>query len=231
MIDIHTHILPFIDDGSSSLEDSYKMIVEAIENNINHIILTPHAFREDLKDYTLSGLKLMFKEFKEQALEKYRVNLYLGQELYFANDLVKRLKNKEFLTLNDSEFILLELPFVEKPEDLDEIIHVVNVLKLKIILAHVERYHYLKIKDIEELKSCGVLMQINSGSLFTKDKHRRNFIRKMFKKNLVDFIASDVHSFRKNQMNDAYLYVSKKYGENRANKLFFLNQREYLNIK
>jgi protein-tyrosine phosphatase len=230
MIDIHTHILPMFDDGSDSMDASLEMLLGEILNGVTHIICTPHALRSDIKPYSLEDLKAGFNKFKAKIEENYPVKLYLGQEIYVGSNIVTSLRKKEVLTLNDSNYILLELSYSTKPDHLDEIIYACEVLGLKIILAHVERYPYLSIDDIEELSEMGILMQVNSSSVVSNDKNVRNKVSKLFKKNLVNFVASDIHSFRENTLKDAYDLINSKYGEEVANDVFYNNANKLLNI-
>lgn len=230
MVDMHSHILPFIDDGSVNEVSSFEMIEKAIQDGVKHIVLTPHAFRPDIKKYSLDFLNERFNSFKEKAESKYDIKLYLGQEVYCTSSLISLLKNKEIQTMNNTEYILLELPFNYKPDNLDEIFYSCSVLGYKVILAHIERYDYLKIQDVEQLAKQGILMQTNSNSLFSSIKRIRVRAHRLLKKNLVSFIASDLHSFRVNSLKKAYDYVAKKYSNDLALKLFRENAKEYLNI-
>lgn len=230
MVDIHTHLLPEIDDGSPSMDASIEMVKGEIANGIKYAIITPHALRKEMEPYTLERLRNDFLEFKTKIESELPIKLYLGQEVYKSDDLIHNLKNKQVLTLNDSEYVLLELPYQEAPQDLDEIIYACEILGLKIIFAHIERYSYLSIKDIENLKKTGVLFQVNSSSFYSRHKYVRKRVHKLFKKKLVSFIASDIHSYRTNTMKEAFELVKSKYGEKTANEVFFENAKNLLNI-
>lgn len=230
MVDIHTHILPFVDDGSESLEASIRMLVEEMNQGVSHIILTPHTLRMDMKPYTLNDLLKSFESFKKNIEKNYNVKLYLGQEIYTSSDVITQLRKKNVITINNSNYILLELPYLEEPNDIDEIIYACNILGFKIIFAHIERYDYISIKEIERLKSLGALFQINSGSLFSKHKEIKNKALKLLKSNLVDFIASDIHSYRSNTMQEAYNFVKEKFSEELAFDVFENNAKKFLNI-
>jgi len=230
MIDIHTHILPFIDDGAKELSDSIQMIEEEVRQGVKHIILTPHALRVDINPYTLDTLEKSFKEFKDIVEAKYPIKLYLGQEVYANDEVITHLRKKQVLTLHNSNYVLLELSYYNEPENLDEIIYACDILGIKIILAHIERYEYFKVKDFERLKDLGVLFQVNSGSFFSKHKEIRKRAYTFFKHGLVSFVASDIHSFRTNTMQEAYLYIKDNFGETSALDVFYNNPKKILNI-
>lgn len=231
MIDIHTHILPYIDDGSSSLNDSLEMVINEISSGVNHIFCTPHALRIDIHPYTLEELIQNFEEFKKKVEEIYPlVKLYLGQEIYVRDDIITILRKKQVLTMNNTSYILLELSYEEETTNLEEVLYACEILGLKVILAHVERYSYLSIENIEKLSKKGILMQVNSNSIIAEAKSLRNKMNKLFKSNLISFVGSDVHSFRKNTMQQAYEFVLKKYGKIHADNIFYNNAKRVLNI-
>lgn len=232
MIDIHTHILPYIDDGSDDLEKSLKMIEEEILVGVKDVIITPHALRMNINRYKKEELIEAFTIFKNQVREKFEINLFLGQEITYHPQLIAYLKNNELLSMNNSKYILLELPFGEPIDDIDELVFSCKVLGYKIIIAHVERYDYYKYDDLLTLKSYGLLFQVNSNSVtgFSGKKYQK-LVFKLFKDKLVDFVASDIHMFRKNDMDEAKNIIRKKFGEKTAELVFYENQKQLLRIK
>lgn len=231
MIDVHTHILPFVDDGSESLEESLKMIEREISLGISDIIITSHALRFDLKKVSKQELIDAFAKFCILVQNKYDVKLYLGQEIAYSDKMISLLKNKELLSINNSEYLLLELPFDEAINDIDEVIFSCRVLGYKVIIAHVERYSYYNFRQLEDLKKLGVLFQVNSNSITGrsgKDIQKLSF--KLFKKKMVDLVGSDVHAFRTNDLNEAFLMISKRFGEEVANVVFSQNAQKLFKI-
>lgn len=231
MIDVHTHILPFVDDGSESLEESLKMIEREISLGISDIIITSHALRLDLKKVSKQELIDAFAKFCILVQNKYDVKLYLGQEIAYSDKMISLLKNKELLSINNSEYLLLELPFDEAINDIDEVIFSCRVLGYKVIIAHVERYSYYNFRQLEDLKKLGVLFQVNSNSITGrsgKDIQKLSF--KLFKKKMVDLVGSDVHAFRTNDLNEAFLMISKRFGEEVANVVFSQNAQKLFKI-
>ena len=231
MIDVHTHILPFVDDGSESLEESFKMIEREISFGISDIIITSPALRLDLKKVSKQELIDAFAKFCILVQNKYDVKLYLGQEIAYTDKMISLLKNKELLSINNSEYLLLELPFDEAISDIDEVIFSCRVLGYKVIIAHVERYSYYNFRQLEELKKIGVLFQVNSNSITGrsgKDIQKLSF--KLFKKKMVDLVGSDVHAFRTNDLNEAFLMIVKRFGEEVANLVFSQNAQKLFKI-
>ncbi len=226
MIDVHTHILPDVDDGSNSIENSIKMVKDLCANGVTDAILTPHyrgkfaCAKEDL-------LK-RFNEFK-LLVKDLPINLYLGQEIYFDGDALNLLTAGELLTLNDSKYVLLEFNYFEKA-DIVEAVYVAKVRGFIPIVAHVERYEYLDFEDVFEIKSLGGLIQINATSLVKKEnKAYFKRVKKLLKYDLVDFIASDCHDFRPIRIGEVRKIVEKKYGVELAKRVFDTNALDIIN--
>ena len=102
MIDIHTHILPNVDDGSDSFEKSVKMLKQAKEQGITHIILTPHTILNSSSYLEKEELKQKFDHFVKQ-IEDIGIKVYLGSEIYYTEKSYHKLVNNELTTFNDSK--------------------------------------------------------------------------------------------------------------------------------
>ncbi|MGD9604698.1 MAG: tyrosine-protein phosphatase [Bacilli bacterium] len=231
MIDVHTHILPLVDDGSESLEESLRMIEREISLGVTDIIITSHALRLDLIKVSKQELMDAFAKFSTLVQNKYNVKLYLGQEVAYSDKMISLLKNNELLTINNTEHLLLELPFDQAINDIDEVIFSCRILGYKVIIAHVERYQYYNFKQLVDLKKLGVLFQINSNSITGrsgKDLQKLSF--KLFKSHMVDLVGSDVHAFRHNDLDEAFAIVSKRFGEETADLVFSQNAKTMFHI-
>ncbi len=227
MIDIHTHILPFVDDGSLDNNISIDMLKECVNQGITDIILTPH-YR---KIYKLppNVLKGEFEKFKKIVSdENLPVNLYLGQEIFIDEHYKRAFANKKVLSMNDSKFVLLEFDY-DKYVDMTEIVYELKVLGYIPIIAHYERYLNSDLKTAFEIKSLGGLIQVNAESIVGKFKRRYyGLVKKLFKENLIDFVSSDVHHNRENLLLEANKFVEKKFGVDTANKVFTLNAKKII---
>ena len=227
MIDIHTHILPEVDDGSASLECSLAMLNESVKQGATDIILTPH-YR---KEYKLSAkeLKERFSKFKDQIDKSgLNVNLYLGQEVFIEKDYKTLLQNNEFLPINDGKHILIEFDYDIK-RDVTEVVYEFVRMGYVPIVAHVERYQNYDHFLASEFKELGGLIQVNAESLVGKQK--RIFgkkVKRLLKDDLVDFIASDVHFSRENYLGKAHSYIAKKFGKERAKQIFIENAKKII---
>ena len=207
MFDIHTHIIPYVDDGSSSLEESINMIKHEIDIGVTDIICTPHHIFHRY-EASATVIKERF-EFLKEEVEKLNlpIKLYLGQEICYTHreDIISMLKNGTLLTLNNTNRVLLEFSFTREPEDILDVIYNFNINGYQVIVAHVERYEWMTLDKVVALRNEGALIQINSNSILglTSWKEKR-FVKKLLKKGLVDYVASDTHSFRPSTLDKSF---------------------------
>lgn len=230
MIDIHSHIIFSVDDGSKSLEQSIQYLKEAKKIGVNKVVCTPHI-SHDNKEKALKIVK-NFKELKEEA-KKYSIDLYLGNEIMIKDNTIDLLKNKKLTTLNNSKYVLVELKRSEN-RSFDNVISMLTDFVDQgyfPILAHPEFYvNYRNINNYRKLKENGILLQIDSTSLlFTRSSRKtRKFAKKLLHERLVDFVATDSHCTKKRDylsLKKAYKKV-KKMDKKYADIIFNENQLE-----
>ena len=226
MIDIHAHILPLVDDGSASLEQSLQMLKGCAEQGVTDVILTPHC-RAHYNE-SADSLRKSFGEFAKVVSENgINVNLYLGQEVFINKHVKQKLQDGEHLTLNGSKYLLLEPDYVEC--EITEAVYELTHIGYIPIVAHVERFPYITEQDVVEIKELGGLIQVNASALFCNDfRTDKKRAKKFLKAGLVDFVASDIHSNRENYMQKAYKYVKSKYGIKYADAVFILNAKKII---
>ncbi len=207
MVDIHTHILFGVDDGCETINQSLKMIEDEISQGVDVIVCTPHhRFNQYCTD--VEKIKSNFSELRlEVEKRNLPVKLFLGQEIFYTKkeNLYEMLNNKQLLTYNNSEYILLEFPFDYEVENCSEIIYNFKVHGYNVIVAHIERYSWMNLDIVESLINEGALIQVNAGSIVGECGSKiKKFTKKLLKKGYVNFIASDVHDFRPCLMKKAY---------------------------
>ncbi|MBQ0099102.1 MAG: hypothetical protein KBS91_00950 [Firmicutes bacterium] len=226
MIDIHTHYIPNVDDGSENIDSSLKMLKEAVSKGISDIICTPH-FREPFK-YSYSEIKNKFELLKKAVTEEgININLYLGREIFCENGL-KVLLNSDNFSMCDSKYVLLEFSS-ENDDDIPQIVYELKLKGYMPIVAHIERYHSLTLDDIIDVKNAGALIQVNAGSMFGEEsKFFKKKVKNLFREGLVDFVSSDIHEDRINYMEQAYKYVSRKFGKEVARSVFIDNAKKII---
>lgn len=200
MIDIHSHILPGIDDGAVSLEDSINIVRELSEQGVTDIIATPHFVNETI--YTsprFMNKALLHRLAQSLSDEGIEVNLYLGNEIYIDRDIPSLLRSAKISALNDSEYLLVELPMSgEYPNSEDILSELIN-MGHKVILAHPERYVSFQndSKKIQKYSELGVLFQCNMGSFIRQyGKHSEKLALKLAKEDQIFALGSDIHHVR-----------------------------------
>lgn len=210
MIDIHNHILYGVDDGSKDLDMSLAMLKEEMEQGVTTIYLTPHQNQQ-----TLTGplLKERYQSFLEELKEKgIDMDIRLGAEIYYYPGLKQDLLSGKALTMDESKYVLVE--FSTRTEtNVSEIVYELVVAGFTPIIAHIERYPYLKKEDYFDIKEAGGLIQINSGSF--SHFSSRGLIKYLLKNGLVDYVATDAHDNSKRKVDFSFVhsYIKKKYPE------------------
>lgn len=227
MFDIHSHLLPFVDDGCNRLEDSVDLIKKAHEQGVTDMMLTPHYRDKYLP--TPKQLNERFDELKKAIADAgVDVNLYLGQEIYANRDLKNLLAEEKVISLNGTKYLLIEFDFTKK-RDIPEYVYTVKRLGYIPIVAHFERYSYAGLEQALDVKNLGGYIQINAESLVGLfNISRKNFVTEMIRNNLVDFVASDMHKGREYHIAKAYAYIEKKFGKSKADQLFKENAEKLL---
>ncbi|MCK4552272.1 MAG: hypothetical protein KAU02_05080 [Tenericutes bacterium] len=223
MIDIHTHILPYVDDGSPDLQTSIDIIKSEINQGVTDIFVTPHYISH--RGYMSSFEKNMpvFQELNEEVKRQgLNVKLYLGTEIYYNQKTLKDLADNLVKPLGDSKYLLVEFSLYKETEDIPEAINNLTAKGYIPVIAHPERYPYLdNINAYKYLKRMGAKIQINASSIIGDYGRKiRKFVFSLISSDLVDFVASDVHSFRTSRLLDAYNIISNKFSGEVANKLF-----------
>ena len=191
-VDIHSHILPGIDDGAKNVEESVMLISKMKKIGFGKIIATPHTYA-NLYENTNDSIKSSF-----QLLSKLKVDLKIdyASEYLIDSSLTKRISEKTILTLKENH-ILLEMSYLAPPNNLHEIIHFALINNYTPIIAHPERYifYHKNFKEYEMLKRIGCKFQLNLLSVTGHyGKSVLKISKKLIRKNLIDFVGSDIHN-------------------------------------
>lgn len=224
MIDIHSHIIFGVDDGPSTIEESLNMLSEATKAGIKIIVATPH-FKKEIYDN-----KLIVENYNKLVKDStdFDISIFLGYEVQINPCIPGMLQDKKLLTLNNSGYLLLELPFDSIPIYIYEAIFQLQLLEITVVIAHPERNNsFLKSFDsLLGLIERGCLIQVDAASIIgIHGRHVKDFTKKLVKLKLVHFVASDAHSAKDYTQwyLKAYKLVKKWAGEGYADKLFTKN--------
>jgi len=195
VIDIHTHILPDIDDGAASVDVSIDMLDAARAMGVTIIVATPHLTEPLTAEYD-ADVHRAFLEIESHARER-AITLLRGFEIRLTPDLPARLRAGEPVTLGGSDTVLVDLPFIDWPHFADETLFNVQASGYQVILAHPERYPRIQ-EDPKaglELVNRGIALQVNISSLagiFGRTAQRA--AEALLELGAVHLVASDAHS-------------------------------------
>ena len=215
MIDIHSHLIFDVDDGSRSIEESINIIKMMSEAGVKDMIITPHYITDSKyvskKKDNNKKLTILKKELKNNNID---MNLYLGNEIYMDRNIDKLIEDKEVSTLNNSKYILVELPMSGHFNNYVELLHELKCRGYKVILAHPERYLSFQ-KDfnkIYELKELGIIFQSNYGSILGDyGRGAKKCVKRLMKEHLITYMSSDIHRVRRSDFIARATKKMKKY--------------------
>ena len=223
MIDIHTHILPKIDDGPEDWEGALALLKQGAEDGIKGAVCTSHIIHR-IDAETEQQFTTAFHELKKRASQAgIQTSLWLGSEIHCQSHFTL---SSPIATLNNNgKYLLFELPLGNYPANIKDQIFQMGLNQITPILAHPERNGYLMQHPdrVYELVNQGVLMQLNAGSILgIFGKAVKKAAETMLDHWLIHFVGSDCHHVRTRPMNlsRAYHAVSKRWGEETAQNLF-----------
>ena len=194
---MHSHFIPGIDDGAKTIEDSVNLITAMHDFGYTKIITTPHIMGDNYKntpEIILGGLENVKKAIAEKGLN-INIELEAASEYYIDYDFEKKIENEKLLTFGKN-YVLVEVSYLNAPENLYNIIFQMQIKGYKVVLAHPERYNYWH-DDFEMYESFidrGVHLQVNINSLTGYYSAETKLIaEELIDKNMISFIGSDCH--------------------------------------
>ncbi len=196
MIDVHTHILPHVDDGAADTEEAIRILKKGLAEGIKTFLLTPHI-KNDIDWSKIDYIKETFVTLKNEcAKRELGVELILGAEISITPDLPDKIKHNPLIIINE-RYALIELPFFQLPIYAENVLFKLLVKNIIPIIVHPERYMYLKGKSgfIRKWVDNGIMIQMNTGSLAGLYGMRvKKSAKKLLKAGLVHLIGSDIHA-------------------------------------
>jgi len=225
MIDIHSHIIPCMDDGAVSVEEAVQMATEAEKNGVKKIICTPHFISGRYENENLGeNFRLLKEKLMDAGVE---VELYLGNEVMFSAESFEAIKDGRVQTLAGSRYLLVEVFMLSKVV-LSKGIELLVEMGYIPILAHIERYGDLDLHFFRSLCEKGALFQCNLGSL--RNQRLRNKMEKFLNAGIVDFFASDAHNtrYRTYSIEEDIRQLKNLVGAERAEILLYENAEKVI---
>lgn len=233
MIDIHIHIVPGIDDGSRSVEETQKMLRQAAEGGTTGMIVTPHCNIEGYyENYNGQELQRAFEAFAQLAKETVpRMQIGFGQEVYGTEDAPELVRDGRLLTMHDTRYVLMEFPFESPFAYMSEILYRTKEYGFIPIVAHPERYDVMQDYPwlVEEWLDEGLGIQVNKGSIlgrFGGDPYEA--VMYLLTHGMVHICASDAHRTyaRTPYMNKVQKVLQREFGHRYAKLLLEDNPRQ-----
>jgi protein-tyrosine phosphatase len=194
-VDIHSHILPGIDDGAQNLKNSEFLLNAMADFGFQKVITTPHTIKNvwDNSRVKIENTLELVKESFPALSEK--LELSCSSEYFMDENFVQQFQNEKLLTLKDN-YVLVEMSYLNAPIQLYDILFNLQLNGYQPVLAHPERYsffHY-NFKEYERLKKAGCLFQMNLlSSVGYYGKDVAEIANKLLANNLINFVGSDIH--------------------------------------
>ncbi|MEO8869339.1 MAG: CpsB/CapC family capsule biosynthesis tyrosine phosphatase [Granulicella sp.] len=230
MIDIHHHLLPGLDDGSKTMENSVAMARMAAADGITHVVCTPHA--NGKYSYSREGNEVLLAELRGLLAEQnIPLKLGLGCDFHLSYDNIEDAKaNTSRYSINGLGYLLVELPDYGLPRGLTEVFYELRLAGLTPILTHPERNQTLQtdMKRMEDWLRGGLLIQVTSSSVTgNMGKTAEKMAHQLLANRWVHFLATDAHNVtsRPPRLSEARNIVAKKYGTDYATLLCETNPR------
>lgn len=213
-VDLHSHLIPGIDDGSQNMEESLSLIAKMEKLGYEKLITTPHIMADAYKNTPIiieEGLEALREAVQKEGIE---IEIEAGAEYYLDDGFVELLRKGDIMSI-DEKYLLFETSYVSKPLRTEEIIFEIASAGYIPLMAHPERYRYIKdpIKEYGRFKELGVLFQVNLNSLTGQYGKSAMHLAEILSKNgMIDFLGSDAHH-EKHVGNLERVFDSDAYGD------------------
>ncbi|NLK93565.1 MAG: capsular biosynthesis protein [Clostridiales bacterium] len=216
MIDIHSHILPGIDDGAKNQEETLEMLKTAEKDGTKKIIATPHYCKEYAEE-PLCKVNELLHSIRELVKDNnIDLEIFAGQEIYIFDNIINYYKEGIIGTINKTKYMLIEFPMNSFKDNTLDLLYELQLLGVQPIIAHPERYLPI-IKNPREINKFieeGMLFQLNAGSItgkFGKDVMRT--CKVLLENNMYSFIGSDAHNTgkRNTSMKESINYLKSNF--------------------
>jgi len=216
--DMHSHLIPGIDDGAQDMDQTIAMLAKFESLGYKKVVTTPHIMTDSFPnnpEIILSGLEKVKNEIKKVGIE---IEIEAAAEYYFDETLMPKIKNKELLTFGDN-YVLVEFAFHSPPQFLNQLFFELKTHGYRPVIAHFERYLYYlgKIDKAEKWRSEEINIQINLNSLFGQyGPEVQKQAEKLIDEGQFDFVGTDCHRIEhlmilEKNLSSPYLHKIGKY--------------------
>lgn len=232
MYDIHCHILPGVDDGATDIEESIEMVIMAKNNDINTIIATPHYIEYENynnAEKNMAILSILNKELVNKGIDS---TILLGNEVFITPNILNLLDGEEIATLNNSRYLLIELPILSIPIFVEKLIYELRMKEIIPIIAHPERNLNVieNPNKLYNLINKGALVQLNIPSIEGKYGDKiKNTAKLLLRHNMVHFIATDSHTNRSVcRLNHVKSLLARLINKNKLDEMLYENPKKII---
>jgi protein-tyrosine phosphatase len=225
MVDIHCHILPGLDDGPDSFEESVQMAEMAIADGITHVVATPHANSMFVFDPT--AVKRLRDELQEKVGD--RLQLATGCDFHLSFENLQDIAgNTAKYTINQKRYLLVEFAEYAIPPSMEDTLHQLQLLGLSVVITHPERNRLIRSHQdrLRRWLHLGCYVQVTAQSLLGQfGENAQKEVERWMDQEMVHFVASDAHSTTRRplKLRGAYDAVSRRHGEQMAQALLHDN--------
>ncbi|MFI3213056.1 MAG: CpsB/CapC family capsule biosynthesis tyrosine phosphatase [Eubacteriales bacterium] len=238
IIDIHSHILPYLDDGARNMAEAIAMAADAYDGGTRVMVVTPHANQKGrFENYATSQMQDIFEKFQWELVRNQIPLVVLpGMEIYASKDMVSYIRRKRLTPLAGSKVFLVEFSFRTTIKEIEYLLEEMLYAGFQPMIAHPERYTWRGdiIEEVMALKEQGCYIQVNGDSVLGDlGEEARYNANKLLEADLVDVISSDCHSlrFRRGNLEQVQEHLIQEYGNQRAEMLLYNKAKELLQIK
>lgn len=232
MIDIHSHMLPGVDDGARSMDDALAMAEMAARSGVKIMAVTPHSNQPGAyQNYESKALRVTYRELKAAiAQEQIPLQLARGMEIFATGDIDSKVEQGELIPLNKSRYYLVEFAFDISPRFIEEsLLKILRLGKVPVI-AHPERYYCVQDHPdyLYRWRKMGALAQMNKGSIFGRfGEYSGRTAQILLEHRMVNCIASDAHGTkaRTPDMREIKKFLDRHYSEDVGRLLLHVNPK------
>lgn len=234
IIDIHSHMLPGVDDGAHSPDDTKELLNESYRQGVRTVIFTPH-YETGVYINERERLERRFNQIKEMmGGELPDLKLFLGSEIYYSSDVPELLAQGRLCTLAGSRYVLVEFATNVSYDFLKNSLYRILLEGFIPVLAHAERFGclYKKISLVDDIVDMGTYIQVNAGSVTKKAPRKvRSFVKKLIDNDLLHIIATDTHDsrYRKPNFSECIAFLQKRYNDEYVRTLLIDNPQKIVN--
>ncbi|WHY66801.1 CpsB/CapC family capsule biosynthesis tyrosine phosphatase [Neobacillus sp. SuZ13] len=217
MVDLHSHILPGVDDGARDLSESVNMAKKAVEQGIHTIVATPHHLNNRYENPKQTIIERVIELNQALQEEKIDLNVLPGQETRIYGEMVEGYEKGEILPIDNTQYVLVEFSSGHVPRYTEKLFYDLQTKGLIPVIVHPERNQEIieRPEILYQLVEKGALTQVTAASICGDfGKKIKSFSLQLIDANLTHFIASDAHNTinRTFKMREAYDIIKTKYG-------------------